>query len=98
MSRNHTRLHARRWANIRRAVFERDGYRCVMCGRAGKLECDHISPLQREPGQDSFDPHGLQTLCRLCHTEKTRRENNRPLTDAETAWRALVNEMLIGLN
>ena len=98
MSRHHVRLHARRWAIVRRAVFERDGYRCVMCGRAGKLECDHVSPLQREPGQDPYDPHGLQSLCRTCHIEKTRLENRRLLTEAEIAWRTQVNEMLNQLN
>ena len=74
MSRHHTRLDARRWAVVRRAVFERDDYRCVMCGRAGRLECDHITPLEREPGQDPCDPNGLQALCRSCHIAKTRRE------------------------
>ena len=37
MSRNHVHLHARRWAAVRRAVFERDGWRCTLsaAGRAG---------------------------------------------------------------
>ena len=61
MSRHHTHLNARRWAAVCLAVFKRDGFRCVMCGRAGKLECDHISPLEREPGQDPYDINGLQT-------------------------------------
>ena len=90
MSRHHLHLHARRWAAVRRAVFERDGYRCVMCGKAGRLECDHITPLQREPGQNPYDINGLQTLCRACHIAKTARENRRELTPAEAAWRALV--------
>ena len=93
MSRHHTHLNAHRWAAIRRAVFERDGWRCVTCGRAGRLECDHIEPMQREPGQDPFDPNGLQTLCRSCHTEKTREENRRELIPAEAAWRELVAEL-----
>ena len=63
-----------------------------MCGRAGRLECDHVVAMQREPSQDPYNPHGLQSLCRSCHIEKTRRENRRPLTPAETAWRALVAE------
>ena len=94
MSRHHTHLNARRWAAVRRAVLKRDGFRCVECGRAGKLEVDHIVPMQREPGQDPYDPNGLQVLCRACHIEKTRLENRRPLTPAEAAWRGLVNEML----
>ena len=94
MSRNHIRLNARRWAAIRSAVFERDVFRCVECGRAGRLECDHVTPMQREPGQDVYNPNGLQAICRACHIEKTRRENSRPLTPAELAWRTLVAEML----
>ena len=93
MSRNHLQFHSLRWAAVRRTVFARDGHRCVMCGKAGRLECDHITPLQREPGQDPWDINGLQTLCRTCHIEKTRRENRRPLTTAEQAWRTLVAEM-----
>ena len=93
MNHHHSHLHPGRWAAVRRAVFERDGWRCVMCGKAGKLECDHITPLQREPCQDPYDPNGLQSLCRECHIEKTARENRRPLTPAELAWRELVAEL-----
>ena len=93
MSKFHTSLRRKSWAAVRRAVFERDGYRCVECGKAGRLECDHITPLERGPGQNHYDPNGLQTLCRVCHIEKTRRENRRPLTPAELAWRELVAEL-----
>ena len=94
MSRHHTPLNRTQWTTVRRAVFERDGWRCVECGKAGRLEVDHVTPMQREPGQDPFDPNGLQTLCRSCHIEKTATENRRALTPAEIAWRDLVNEML----
>ena len=93
MSKNHTCLHRRHWLYVRRRVFERDGYRCVLCGKAGRLECDHIILLQRPPGQDPFDPNGLQALCRACHISKTRQENRREPTPAEAAWRDLVAEM-----
>ena len=62
MSRHHVHLDARRWQAVRRAVFERDGYRCVECGRSGRLECDHITPLDR--GGDPWDLDNLQALCR----------------------------------
>ena len=94
MSHHHARLHARRWDAVRRAVFERDGWRCVSCGRAGRLEVDHVTPLQRKPEQDPYDMNGLQSLCRACHIEKTRRENRRPLAPAELEWKALVSELL----
>ena len=93
MSRRHT-FNQRRWKAVRRAVFDRDGWRCVMCGLPGRLECDHVIPLEREPGQSVYDPNGLQTLCRSCHIEKTRRENRREPTEAERRWRELVSELL----
>ncbi len=94
MSANHVQLHHIRWQVARRAVFARDGYRCTLCGRAGRLEADHIVPLDREPGQDPYDPDGLQTLCRTCHIQKTRRENRREPTPAEAEWKALVAEIM----
>ena len=93
MSRQHRVLDRRRWQRIRAYVLRRDGYRCVLCKRAGRLEVDHVTPIQREPGQDVYDVNGLQTLCRGCHIEKTKKENRRPRTDAELEWQALVNSM-----
>ena len=94
MSKHHSALRRSLWLHARRAVFERDRWRCVECGRAGRLECDHVTPLQREPGQDVYDPNGLQTLCRDCHIEKTATENQRRLTPDELAWQTLVSELL----
>ena len=95
MSKHHFPLFkSRRWQHVRRAVFERDGYRCCECGRPGALECDHVTPLQREPGQDPWDMNGLQTICRGCHLEKTARENARELGPRAVAWRALVSEVI----
>ena len=92
MGRHHVHLNARRWAAVRRSVFERDGWRCRACGRPGRFECDHIVPLDR--GGDPWNPDNLQTLCRSCHIAKTRGENWREPTPAEAAWRQLVAEMV----
>ena len=92
MSRHHSRLNARRWDAVRSGVFESDGWRCRQCGKAGRLEVDHVVPLKR--GGDPLALDNLQALCRACHIEKTRRENRRPPTPAEAAWRRLVAEML----
>lgn len=91
MSHHHTPLDATRWRAVRRQVFERDGYRCRNCGRAGRLECDHVLPLKL--GGDPWALDNLQTLCRACHIEKTRGENRRELTLAEEAWDQLVAEL-----
>ena len=65
-----------------------------MCGRAGGLGCDHLTPLEHEPRQDPYDPHGLQTLCRSCHIAKTPEGNRRESTPAAAAWQELVADML----
>ena len=91
MSRHHTRLHAGRWARVRRAVLDAAGWRCAVCGQYAN-EVDHIIPLHK--GGDPWELANLQSLCGTCHVEKTRRENRRPPTAAETAWRELVQELM----
>lgn len=92
MSRRHWRLDARRWAAARRMVFERDGHRCRKCGRAARLECDHIVPLEQDKDQNPYDSDNLQTLCRACHMAKTARENRRPVSAERKAWLDLLRQ------
>lgn len=58
-----------RWRRLRLAIFERDGWRCVLCGRPGRLECDHKKPIAS--GGDWWDPDNLRTVCRSCHIRLT---------------------------
>lgn len=57
-------------ANIRKAVMDRDGGMCVICGSPG-TEIDHIAGSSPELGN-------LQLLCHRCHIEKTAK-NFRPI-------------------
>ena len=90
MSRRHTALDRPRWARVRRVVLQRAGYRSELSGRAGRLEVDHIVPLER--GGDPYELDNLQVLTRDEHIAKTRAENIRPDPERE-AWRALVAEI-----
>ena len=63
----------KRWQQTRRAVFERDRWRCVKCGRMGLIECDHIDPIRKQG--DWFDMANLQCLCRNCHIRKSAGEH-----------------------
>ena len=92
VSRHHARLNAPRWEQVRRIVFARDNYRCVECGRSGKLECDHIKPMRR--GGDPWAVENLQALCRRCHVEKSRGDWRPPPTAAEREWRSFVDELV----
>ena len=81
----------KQWKRVRWAVFKRDGFRCVACGKAGRLECDHIRPVQS--GGDWFDMDNLQTLCRGCHISKTRNE----LAEAQPPQRSPARAALMAL-
>ena len=73
---SHRKIHRGRWRRVRQRVLNRDKYRCQRCGRAGRLEVDHVRPLRR--GGSPYDPANLQALCRSCHILKTSGENTRP--------------------
>ena len=77
-------LNQRRWKLARRAALDRDGWRCVKCGRAGVLDVDHIKPLNE--GGEPYKLLNLQSLCREDHWEKTWRE--RGTTLEQRRWRA----------
>lgn len=102
MANAHKRLNKRQWKQTRFIVFQRDGYRCVQCGKPGRLECDHIKPLWKQPDQNPYDPANCQTLCRFCHIRKnadeageyrTRKQKLR-LSSSGKQWLELVKQRL----
>ena len=88
MSRHHAALSAPRWAQARKQALESAGWRCERCGHAGALEAHHRRPLHR--GGAPYDPENLEVLCKPCHFAAHR----RPLSEAEKAWRRLVDRFL----
>jgi 5-methylcytosine-specific restriction endonuclease McrA len=54
----------------RRALFARDGWRCVYCGSAGRLTLDHVVPRSR--GGDSVWEN-VVTSCAPCNMRKGNR-------------------------
>lgn len=87
MSDYHRRLEGPRWQRARRECFERDGWRCVSCGRAGRLECHHRTALEKGGAPYALD--NLETRCKDCHIE----EHRQPLTKDERDWRAFVKAL-----
>lgn len=55
------------WMRLRLEVFDRDGWRCVYCGGAGALECDHILPIAKGGGHQLAN---LATACFSCNRSK----------------------------
>jgi len=97
-SKFHKALNQRRWQAARRAVLERDGWRCVLCGSfagfANRLEVDHIQPLQF--GGPPYDPQNLQTLCRECHKAKTIKERGGEVRGRDD-WQSFVKTLWDGV-
>lgn len=55
---------------VREAIYQRDGRRCVYCGRTPpevRLTVDHVTPRQLG-GRD--EPSNLVTACRQCNSDK----------------------------
>lgn len=78
----------RDWRHLRAYVFQRDNFACVMCGRRGRLECDHVRP--RAAG-GSDHPDNLQTLCVPCHIAKTKADKGHPDPESVQEWDRYVN-------
>lgn len=55
---------------IRKAVLERDAYRCQQCGDHHDLHVDHIFP-ESKGGEATLE--NLQCLCRPCNIKKGAR-------------------------
>lgn len=52
-------------AAVKRAVWERDGGRCVLCGKQGNPWCHYISRAQGGLGIEQ----NIVTLCDKCHND-----------------------------
>lgn len=48
-------------------VFERDGWKCLICGSVDDLTVDHIDGNGRHSATPNNDMGNLRTLCRKCH-------------------------------
>ena len=88
MSKFHARLSSRKWQRTRKAVFERDGYRCQVCKKHGKLEAHHVIEIHK--GGDAWALNNVISACRDCH----RKTHSKPESPARAGWRALVSELL----
>jgi hypothetical protein len=54
-----------RWQKRRLRVFERDGWKCVLCGNKTKTLHVHHARYKSNPWQGSIAD--LSTLCEMCH-------------------------------
>lgn len=66
------------WKELSKAVYERDGYKCVRCGQKHdakhKLHAHHIRPWAGSP-EYRFELSNIITLCQNCHNWVHSKEN-----------------------
>lgn len=94
MSKNHDRIEPKRWARVRKQALERAGYRSEKSGLRGKLEVDHIVPIDR--GGAVYDMDNVQVLTRTEHIDKTAAENRREPSPEEKEWADYLSKMIEG--
>lgn len=58
------RVTAEQWRVLNRLVFDRDDWRCVLCGKIKPLQAHHVLP-RSQGGQDRLD--NLVSLDDACH-------------------------------
>ena len=74
-------------------MLDRDGWRCVKCGKAGMLSVDHIKPLSH--GGAAFEMANLQSMCKDCHWAKTASEMGYRQPGPESiAWGKYISDMV----
>lgn len=67
----------------------RAGGRCERCGKPGRLQADHVTPVSQG---GSHELANLQALCEGCHQAKTAREGGGfrraqdPAPQPRTKW------------
>lgn len=57
-------LYTENWDDIRRKVYQRDNYCCVLCGKRGKVHAHHIVPVAVSHDNSLSN---LVSLCNKCH-------------------------------
>lgn len=83
---------SKRWPALRVQVLRRDDYRCKSCGSKRHLQVDHVRPVREAP-ELSYAVTNLQTLCRRCHSAKTRIEVHGAPDPEKVRWRDLIMSM-----
>ena len=90
-SKHFAALDRKRWQLLRLRVFERDSWRCVRCGKVGRLEADHIVPLAKGGAPYALD--NIQSLCSEDHRLKSLEDAGHGPDPAREAWQELVAEI-----
>lgn len=74
------------WKSIRRSVYDRDGYKCVICESRDRIQCHHKIPYRYSQNHDMSN---LVTLCRSCHSKEELIVNAMSRQGLTLRWQSL---------
>ena len=57
------------WLRVKRKAFERDGYKCQICGSQKDLCGHHIKERAKYP-ELAYEVSNIVTLCKSCHAKQ----------------------------
>ena len=78
---------------VSRAVLERDGYQCVVCGTMNGLELHHWREFRSAGGSDTEE--NLVTLCWRCHARTQLHEIEVVLKQVEGRLVAFIKGRIV---
>ena len=90
-------INAGEWRRLRLKVLDLAGWRCQTCGKAGRMEVDHLTPLVHGGGK--LDMENLAATCRPCHFAKTKADT-KPLHNVKVEvkeWREYIGKRQNGI-
>lgn len=79
-----------RWERKRNQILRRDGYRCQICKRYGRLRSaehiHHIYPIENYP-EFAYENWNLISLCKVCHNKMHDRDTHQLTAEGEALKR-----------
>jgi len=76
-----------KWQRVRKAAFERDGYKCQICGSQKNLCGHHVQERAKHP-ELAYEVTNIITLCKSCHAKQHPQNSRLILAKGKTALEA----------
>ncbi len=76
-----------KWLRVKKAAFERDGYKCQMCGSQKDLCGHHVQERAKHP-ELAYEVNNIVTLCKSCHAKQHPQNSKLILAKSRVALEA----------
>ena len=80
-------INSRHWKAFRKIILKRDGYRCVRCFGARRLQVHHVKRRVDAP-ELTFDLDNCIAICWDCHVK----EHSKPIPPDVAKWQQFMDQ------